>query len=393
MEGNILNVTALNTYINSIFRAEELLHNINVAGEVSGFKITKGHAYFTLKDENSQISCNCFNCAKTYIPKDGENVILKGSVDYYAKGGKLNFNVDSIVSLGGKGILAYKLELLKAQLTQEGLFDVAYKKPIPLYPFNVCVITSKTGAVIQDIKRTVRRKNNIINIYVKDVKVQGIDAHKDIINSLEVIDKMNYDVIIIARGGGSAEDLMPFNEETLVRAIFRCKTPIISAVGHESDVTLCDCVADYRAATPTAAAEKVAYDVAELKDYIAFCGKRMKGALENTVTLASKELNNKVNYVKSQVKLNYTQSEHIIKSYLQTLKSQIEKTLAKSETTYNNVLTKLTADNPLGILQKGYWYVSKNGVAVLSSKDLKQGDNVSLKTHDGGMKAIITEVE
>ena len=161
--------------------------------------------------------------------------------------------------------------MLKIQLAKEGLFDVEHKKPIPLYPFDVCVITSFTGAVIRDIKKTVRRKNDLINIYIKDVKVQGKDAHKEIIDALEVVDKMNYDVIIIARGGGSAEDLMPFNEEQLVRAIFRCKTPIISAVGHESDVTLCDEVADYRAATPTAAAEKIAYDTQELREYLAYC--------------------------------------------------------------------------------------------------------------------------
>lgn len=393
MDGNILNVTTLNTYINSIFRAEELLHNINVAGEVSGFKMTKGHAYFTLKDENSQIACNCFNCAKTYMPKDGESVILRGSVDYYAKGGKLNFNVDSITSLGIKGLLAYKLEQLKAQLTKEGLFDIEYKKPIPTYPTDICVITSFSGAVIKDIKKTVRRKNDIINIYIKDVKVQGVDAHKEIIDALEVIDKMNFDVIIIARGGGSAEDLMPFNEEALVRAIFRCKTPVISAVGHESDVTLCDEVADYRAATPTAAAEKIAYDTQELKEYIIYCGRRMKSALENDVAFKAKDLNGKVNLIKSQVTLNYTQNAHIISSYVQNLKSQIEKILAKSEIKYTTALARLTADNPLGILQKGYWYVSKDGQAMLSAKQLQQGDKVSIKTHDGQLKATITEVE
>lgn len=392
MEGNVLNVTTLNSYINSVFRAEEMLHNINVAGEISGFKVTKGHAYFTLKDENCQIACNCFNCAKTYIPKDGESVILKGSVDYYAKGGRLNFNVDSITSIG-KGFLAYKLELLKAQLAKEGLFDAAYKKPIPPYPTDVCVITSFSGAVIKDIKKTVRRKNDIINLYIKDVKVQGVDAHKEIINALEAVDKMNFDVIIIARGGGSAEDLMPFNEEQLVRAIFRCKTPVISAVGHESDVTLCDEVADYRAATPTAAAEKIAYDTQEVKDYILYCGQRMKGALQGAVALKSKDLNGKVNLIKTQVKLNFSQNANKINLYVQNLKNQMDKKLAQSEGKYSAVLARLTADNPLGILQKGYWYVSKDGVAALSSKDLKQGDEVSLRTHDGGAKATITEVE
>ncbi len=392
MEGNILNVTTLNNYINSIFRAEEMLHNINVAGEVSGFKVTKGHAYFTLKDENCQIACNCFNCAKTYKPKDGESVVLKGSVDYYAKGGRLNFNVDSITSIG-KGLLAYKLELLRAQLAKEGLFDLSYKKPIPTFPTDICVITSFNGAVIKDIKKTVRRKNDIINIYIKDVKVQGIDAHKEIISALDIVDNMNFDVIIIARGGGSAEDLMPFNEEQLVRAIFRCKTPVISAVGHESDTTLCDEVADYRAATPTAAAEKIAYDVQEFKEYILYCGKRMKSALDSDIALKGKDLNGKVNLIKAQVKLNFSQNANKINLYVQNLKNIIDKKISLSEGKYTATLARLKADNPLGILQKGYWYVSKNGQAVLSSKDLQAGDNVSLKTYDGRIKAVITEVE
>ena len=392
MEGNILNVTALNGYINSVFRAEELLHNINVAGEVSGFKVAKGHAYFILKDENCQISCNCFNYVKTYVPKDGESVVLRGSVDYYAKGGKLNFNVDSITSIG-KGLLAYKLEMLKAQLAKEGLFDEVYKKPIPPYPVDVCVITAFNGAVIRDIKKTVRRKNDLINIFIKDVKVQGKDAHKEIIDALDVVDKMNYDVIIIARGGGSAEDLMPFNEEQLVRVIFRCKTPIISAVGHESDVTLCDLVADYRAATPTAAAEKIAYDTQDLREYLAYCGKRMKSVVDNNVAAKAKDLNNKVNVIKAQVTLNFSQNASKINLFAQNLKSLMDRKLAQSESKYETVLARLTADNPLGILQKGYWYVSKDGQAVLSSKVLSKGDEVSLKTHDGQLKATITEVE
>ena len=392
MDGNILNVTTLNGYIHSIFVAEELLHNIQVAGEISGFKVTKGHAYFILKDENSQINCNCFNCAKTYIPKDGESVILKGSVDYYSKGGRLNFNVDSITSIG-KGLLAYKLEMLKAQLAKEGLFDEQYKKPIPPFPTDVCVITSITGAVIKDIKKTVRRKNDIINIYVKDVKVQGIDAHKDIINALEAVDDMNFDVIIIARGGGSAEDLMPFNEEQLVRAIFRCKTPIISAVGHESDVTLCDLVADYRAATPTAAAEKIAYDMQAVKEYILDCSRAMSSAIKGEITSREKDLNGKLDLLKKQVQLNFSQNAHKISMYAQNLKNLIDKRLAYVDGKYNTTLARLTADNPLGILQKGYWYVSKDGQAVLSSNDLKMGDNISLKTHDGQLGATITEVK
>lgn len=390
-EEQILSVSAVNNYISSVFRAEELLHNINVAGEVSNMRVSKGHSYFILKDEKCQLNCSCFNCAKTYMPKDGESVIIRGSVDYYAIGGRLSFNADYIKPLG-QGLLAFKLAQLKEKLQNEGLFDERFKKPIPSYPTDVCVITSFNGAVIKDIKRTIRRKNDLISIYIKDVKVQGKDAHLEIIDALNAVDKMNYDVIIIARGGGSAEDLMTFNEESLVRAIFKCSTPIISAVGHESDVTLCDDVADYRAATPTAAAEKVAYDVDALKYYLIDCSKKMKLALDNQVAIKQKDLKNKSEIIKSQTKLTFIQGDRTLHDYLQKLKTLIDKKIMTAEGDCAKISARLTADNPLGILQKGYWYVSKDGKAVVSATQLDKGDSVSLKTHDGVVKATVTEV-
>lgn len=391
MEEQILNVTAVNNYISSVFRAEELLHNISVAGEISNMRIAKGHAYFILKDEKSQLNCSCFNCSKTYTPKDGESVIIKGSVDYYSAGGRLSFNADNIKPLG-QGMLAFKLAKLKEKLTGEGLFDIRFKKPIPPYPTDVCVITAYNGAVIKDIKRTIRRKNDLIDIYIKDVKVQGKDAHLEIIDALDSVDKMNYDVIIIARGGGSAEDLMTFNEESLVRAIFRCNTPIISAVGHESDVTLCDEVADYRAATPTAAAEKVAYSVDDLKAYINQCGRQMKSSIDSQVQLKQRDLKARTDFIKSQTKLLFVQNARKIKDYAQSLKVAIDNKLHTAEANYDKILARLTADNPLAVMQRGYWYVSKDGAIVSSAKGLNVNDEVSLKTHDGEIKAKITEV-
>ncbi|MCX4362529.1 MAG: exodeoxyribonuclease VII large subunit [Clostridia bacterium] len=392
MEGHILNVTALNGYINSIFRAEEMLHGISVAGEVSGIKVSKGHAYFTLKDEKSQISCNSFNYVKTYLPKDGESVIVKGSVDYYAAGGRLNFIADTITPLG-KGYLAYKLELLRAKLEAEGLFDEIYKKQIPAFPTNVCVITSINGAVIRDINKTVRRKNQLIDIYIKDVKVQGKDAHIEIADALQLVDKLNFDVIIIARGGGSAEDLMPFNEELLAREIFKCKTPVISAVGHETDFTICDRVADYRAATPTAAAEKIAYDVESVRRYLAESAQKIKIALANSTALREKDLKVKINSLKTQMQLCVSDNTNRLNSYIGDVKKLTDKLYSSADANFNYFLTKLTALNPLGVLQKGYWYVSKDGKALLSAKDMHRDDIISMKTHDGEVKALITEVK
>lgn len=392
MSNNIISVTALNTVINMIFKAEEHLHDICVAGEVSGFKVFKGHAYFTLKDEKCQISCNCFNCAKTYQPKDGESVIVKGSVDYYAAGGRLNFNVDSIEAVG-KGLLALKLEMLKNKLRQEGYFDIEHKKPIPPYPSNVCVITSFNGAVIKDIKRTIRRKNDLINIYVKDVKVQGKDAHKEIIDALKKVDGMGFDVIIIARGGGSFEDLLPFNEEDLVKAIYACNTPIISAVGHESDVTLCDEAADYRAATPTAAAEYVAYDVEQLKEYVSYCRQRIKTLVLNRVKTDENELKNKTSLLISGIKLTYQSNSHRLDNILSSLKTYMQNTLLSDAHKLDSLITRLEASNPLSILKKGFWHVSKDGKTLLSSKGLRVGDTIDLRACDGELKAQISEVK
>ena len=268
---NAISVTEINLTIKACMDSP-IFKGLFVFGEVSGFKFSGPHAYFTLKDKDSQISCVCFNAKRTYSPKDGEGVIVKGSIDYYVKGGRLSLQVTDIEP-AGMGALALEFEKLKAKLASEGLFDEAHKKPIPQYVKNVLVVTSKTGAVIRDIVTTVRRKNPIINIVVRDVRVQGEGAGHEIAKILPLVDELGYDVIIIARGGGSLEDLAPFYDEELVRAVYAMNTPVVSAIGHETDFSLCDFVADARAATPTAAGELVAFDyytmIDNLKDAMA----------------------------------------------------------------------------------------------------------------------------
>lgn len=261
---NTISVSEVNATIKACIDAP-IFKGLEVFGEISGYKFSGPHAYFTLKDKNSQLSCVCFYAQKTYVPKDGESVIVRGSLDYYVKGGRLSLQASSITPVG-QGMLFLEFERLKAKLQAEGLFDEAHKKPIPQFAKNVLVVTSKTGAVIRDIVTTVRRKNPVIDIVVKDVRVQGEGAGKEIAKVLERVDNLGYDVIVIARGGGSLEDLAPFYDETLVRAVYKMKTPVVSAVGHETDFSLCDFVADKRAATPTAAGELVAYDYYALAD-------------------------------------------------------------------------------------------------------------------------------
>ena len=216
-----------------------VFQGLEVFGEVSGFKYSGANAYFTLKDKFSQLSCVCFSARRTYNPKDGESVIVRGSISYWTKGGRLSLQATSIEPVG-QGMLALEFERLKQKLADEGLFDESHKKPIPAYPKTVLALTSKTGAVIRDIVTTVRRKNPVIDIVVRDVRVQGEGAAHEIASVLKRVDTLNYDVIIIARGGGSLEDLAPFYDEELVRVIYGMKTPVISAVGHETDFSLCD---------------------------------------------------------------------------------------------------------------------------------------------------------
>ena len=251
-----ISVTELNQTIKSVFFDNSFFNNLYVYGEISGYSVRGGHAYFTLKDKESQIAATIWSVARFGLNiKEGDSVILLGGVDYWTKGGKLSFIAKNIIPMG-KGLLFLEFEKLKLKLEEEGLFAEEHKKPIPKYPKKILVITSKDGAVIRDINSTIRKYNPVIDIVVKDVRVQGESAAREIVKAREACDKLNYDVIIIARGGGSLEDLAPFYDENLARAVYNMNTPVISAVGHETDFSICDFVADYRAETPTAAADR-----------------------------------------------------------------------------------------------------------------------------------------
>ena len=390
-ENNIIKVSQLNNVIKNIFYAEEMLHNIVIMGEISGFKISGPHAYFALKDEESAIQCNCFNYQKTYIPKEGEQILAKGTVDYYTKIGKLNFNISQIQPYGA-GALAAMLEKLKQELTQKGLFDISHKKPIPKFPKRVCVITSKTGAVIRDIITTIRKVNDLIDIVVKDVKVQGIGAENEIANAIKEVDDLGFDVLIVARGGGSLEDLMPFNSEKIVYAIYNAKTPIISSVGHETDTTLCDLAADVRVPTPTAAGELVAYDVAEYLEYIedikVRISKNLSKSLENALT--------KLELQKQRIigAFNAVYSNNLNKLEVFSTKiGYLANNLLTLKTHQLEALTiKLDAVNPAKIFTRSYAHITKDGKQITKIDDIKIDDIIAITTDGGKAKAKIIEV-
>ena len=377
-----ISVSQLGNYIRKVVSAQEGLRYVCVFGEVSSFKYTGPHAYFTLKDQDAAIPCCCFNGRKTYNPtKEGESVLCTGSVDYYVKTGRLSLIVNTIQPVGA-GKLHVLLQELKAKLEKEGLFDPAHKKPIPRFARRVCVVTSKTGAVIRDIVRTVRRVNDVIDIDVYDVRVQGDAAAAEMCRALETVDTLGYDCVILARGGGSFEDLMPFNDEQLARVIYAMDTPIVSAVGHETDFSISDWVADARSATPTAAAQLVAYDVPAIKAQIV---RDMEGAFNH---LANMQRQNGVRFghlaraLSDKSLLRIAGAEHTLKAQMQRLSVSIDNLQKAKELQADKLLTALSAANPVRLLQNGYCRVTKEGKNA-DFDAVSVGDNVNVVADKG----------
>lgn len=387
---NTLSVTEVNATIKACIDAP-IFKGLEVYGEVSGFKYSGQHAYFTLKDKDSQLSCVCFYAAKTYNPKDGESVIVKGSLDYYLKGGRLSLQVTSIQAVG-KGLLWLQFERLKAQLEKEGLFDPAKKKPIPKFAKNVLVVTSKTGAVIRDIVTTIRRKNPIINITVKDVRVQG-DVGKDIANVLKKVDNLGYDVIIIARGGGSLEDLAPFYDETLCRQVFLMKTPVISAVGHETDFSLCDFVADARAATPTAAGELVAYDYYKMRDELIEDINRLSLLAKRNYERATSKAQLMFSRIQNLASTFYNSRLMRVDRALQSMKTSTLMKIDLLDMRVKNSIDSLDRLSPLKILSRGYFRLQRGDDTINCVSSLKVGDSIKATGSDGTITATISDID
>ena len=391
MFNKTLTVEELNGYVHSIFVAEEMLHGVSVFGEISGFKISGAHAYFTIKGKGAAIPCNLFNYRKTYLPKDGESVIVKGTPDFYVKTGKLSFNVQTVQPVG-VGDLHKQMEALKKALADEGIFAPEHKKPIPAYPRDVCVITSKTGAVIRDICRTVRLVNKSLNIHVYNAKVQGEGAEKEIAEGIRRTDG-KYDVIIVARGGGSFEDLAPFNTELVARAVYDAETPIISAVGHETDFTICDFVADARAATPTAAAHIVAFDEgairATLFETLSDIGLKLQRKAESD----QKELSVLIKSMRGAASLL---TERAISEW-RVLTGRLLSASASFGTKKENMLEKALlsygAANPLTYLGKGYFSATKRGKRIVSVSEVVVGDDLTLRAIDGALITTVKEIK
>ncbi|MDR3262725.1 MAG: exodeoxyribonuclease VII large subunit [Clostridiales bacterium] len=387
--GNVtLTVTELNEIINRIFKSEEMLHDIFIVGEISGINISGAHAYFTLKDESSQLSCCCFSYRKTYVPKNGEAVIVQGSPDYYVKGGRLSFNVGGIEPYG-QGLLYKKIEELKEKLSRAGVFDADNKIPVPRYADNVCIVTSKSGAVIRDIITTVRKKNKGLNITVCDVRVQGDRAADDIARALKNVDKLGFDIVVVARGGGSLEDLMPFYSEEVATAVFNMKTPVISAVGHETDFSICDMAADLRMPTPTAAAEYIAFDEQALKDVIIAFIRRQKQLVSNNYEYKKIRLVSALKSLSADAGKLTSNKLMLLKASVSALVGNAAALLAYKRSLFEKAAIALDKSSPLKRLESGYFKIEKQGLPQVGVSGMKDGDRITIFGADGTAGAVV----
>ena len=389
-----ITVTQLNRYMKDKIEMDEFLNNVYVKGEISNFKHHyTGHFYFTLKDENSLIKCVMFKSyaqSVRFEPEDGMKVCIFGTVSVYEKDGVYQIYAKSIKQ-DGIGDLYQRFEELKNKLAKEGLFDDFHKKRIPFMPKTIGVLTSNTGAVIRDIINVSTRRNPKVHIRLLPVPVQGDGASKEIAKAIQIMNEKELcDVMIIGRGGGSLEDLWPFNEEIVARAIYNSRIPIISAVGHETDFTIADFVADLRAPTPSAAAELAVTDIEELKDRISIYNKRLKMALSKKNQIMrlryEKCINSRIfKSPQSMIEDRYL----LVDKNLKSMELSINKIIKDAKLYAMEWMTKLDTLSPLKTLTRGFCVVEKDGVPITKSIQLKKDMEIDLRFQDGTKKAII----
>ena len=394
MDYNAVTVTDLNKYIKEKFDNDEALINIMVKGEISNFKNHyTGHLYFTLKDENSIIKCVMFkNYTERlkFAPKDGAQVIVFGSVTVFEKGGNYQIYVKAMKE-DGIGDLYTKYEELKERLEKAGMFDTVHKKKIPMMPKVIGVLTSQTGSVIRDIINVSTRRNPDVYIRLLPVPVQGEGACNKIADSIKLMnEKKLADVLIIARGGGSLEDLWPFNEEVVAHAIYESEIPVISAVGHETDFTIADFVADLRAPTPSAAAELAVPDIADLKYKIATYQQRMKTSLKKKVELARLKYEKLISSRPFKEPTRNINDNYLkVDTYIKRLENKIKLIYKENESNYAKIISRLDTLSPLKTLARGYCLTEKDGKIIKKATDIKSGDELDLKFQDGSRKAQV----
>ena len=395
MKPQAISVSELNKYMKEKVDADEFLNNVYVKGEISNFKHHyTGHMYFTLKDEKSLIKCIMFKTSTAtlnFMPKDGMKVLVLGTVAVFERDGVYQIYCKAMAE-DGTGDLYQKYEELKRKLEAEGLFDEKHKKKIPFMPETIGVLTSNTGSVIKDIINVSTRRNPKVHIKLYPIPVQGAKAELKIAEAIEYMNKLKIvDVIILARGGGSIEDLWPFNEEITARAIYNSEIPIISAIGHETDFTISDFVADLRAPTPSAAAELAQPDVEEVKYKINTYQKRMRTLLKKTLEymcIRYKKIMSSRVFTEPLQKIN---EEYIkVDMAVKALTNKVNLKIKDDRIKLVESISKLDTLSPLKTLTRGYCITEIEGKVIKTAKELKNGDKINLKFQDGNKTAIVS---
>ncbi|MDE6761233.1 MAG: exodeoxyribonuclease VII large subunit [Lachnospiraceae bacterium] len=396
---SVYSVSQINRYIKNMFENDYLLRNVQIKGELSNVKYhSSGHIYFTLKEAGSAIAAVMFRSARTqgldFTLENGQSVILTGNITVYERDGRYQVYVKNIV-LDGQGNLYEAYERLKQKLYEEGLFDFEHKKEIPPYPKKVGIVTARTGAAIQDILNIAKRRNPFVQLYLYPAKVQGEGAAKTIAAGIEMLDTMGMDTIIIGRGGGSIEDLWPFNEECVARAIFHAKTPIISGTGHEIDNTIADYAADLRAPTPSAACELAIPDVTsalnQVKQYENVIKQYMLRHLGQS-RQKMQELSARLNSVSPLTR--FRNQKIYLDSLQDRLTSVVHEHYGKKRHRFELLLAKLDGLSPTAKLTGGYGYIEKeDGEALTSVADVKTQDRITVTIRDGRIEGTVTRIE
>lgn len=393
-ESMAVSVSQLNSYIKDKIADDEYLNNVLVKGEISNFKNHyTGHMYFTLKDENSLIKCIMFKSYAQrldFMPKDGMKVFVLGGVSVFERDGVYQIYAKAMQE-DGVGVLYKKYEELKQRLELEGYFDESHKQKIPLMPKTIGVLTSQTGSVIRDIINVSTRRNPNVNIRLFPVPVQGEGAAEKIADGIRFMNDNNLaDVLILARGGGSLEDLWPFNEEIVAHAIYNSKIPIISAVGHETDFSISDFVADLRAPTPSAAAELAVPDVYEIKQKINTYQNRLRLSLIKKVEIMKLRYEKCMSSRVFKEPLRNINDNYLkIDSYVKRLENTIKVQQKEEKTKYIELVSKLDALSPLKTLTRGYSIAEQNNKIIKSAKELNTGDKIDIRFVDGKREAEI----
>lgn len=397
MVSKIITVTQLNTYVKSLFDQDNNLKFVMVEGEISNLKdhYASGHIYFSLKDAKSVISAVMFSFyAKNlrFRPESGMKVIVRARVSVYEPSGQYQLYVEDMQP-DGIGALTIRLEQLKAKLEKEGLFSLEHKKKIPAYPSSVGVITSPTGAAVRDIINIITRRFPCAEIVLAPVLVQGDSAPEQLIRAVKTFSHYKCaDVVIIGRGGGSIEDLWAFNDEGLARAIYDCELPIISAVGHETDFTICDFVCDLRAPTPSAAAELAVPDRATLSENLQATRQYISSIVDTRIKNSEASLKKETALYLAYSPLSSINSEkEKLLRYLDRAQSSCESKFESAVKSLSENLSKADALNPVAVLKRGYSYLSKDSKRVSSVADVSVGDTLSITLSDGEIKANVIE--